>query len=312
MERTRFQTIQNKRAFIDVKKMADLEFEEFRDTIVDLPQDLGGLNHSYKLVHGITPLEENKSFLEQVEIGEILCGIEKNGSMVSSWCEDAKTSPITESSLSWRDPKENPGDEMVGQYHWSTSDSEDNEEDNFINQVPPIQWQKQQETKSQRKRSRLLPSFTRCSLSESDFKETKSRNESKKHHKHSSKKKDKKGEALPGPNTSMSRNLCFHENPHFFSKFMAICGHWKMDIFFSVFTDDSSSKSKHKVKSKANGAKGKKGSKPKSLFSELTEATAGVDNPQLELPIVSPLSSMVLDPPKDSCGFPLTTKGKLS
>ena len=31
--------------------------------------------YPYRLVHAITPSEENKSFLEKVQMGEMLCGI---------------------------------------------------------------------------------------------------------------------------------------------------------------------------------------------------------------------------------------------
>jgi len=50
--------------------MADQEFEEFRDGLDDLPQHFTTPVQTYKLVHAITPMEENKSFLEKVQMGE--------------------------------------------------------------------------------------------------------------------------------------------------------------------------------------------------------------------------------------------------
>ena len=44
-----------------------------------------------RLVHAITPLEENKSFLEKVKLGEKLCGISSSESLLStsSWSSTA-------------------------------------------------------------------------------------------------------------------------------------------------------------------------------------------------------------------------------
>jgi len=44
----------------------------------ELPQHIRAPSETYKLVHAITPLEENKSFLEKVELGLKLCGIKEN------------------------------------------------------------------------------------------------------------------------------------------------------------------------------------------------------------------------------------------
>ena len=38
-----------------------------------------------RLVHAITPLEENKSFLEKVQFGEKLCGIRQEASLLNLW-----------------------------------------------------------------------------------------------------------------------------------------------------------------------------------------------------------------------------------
>ena len=40
---------------------------------------------SFRLVHAITPMEENKSFLEKVQFGEKLCGINSDASLLGSW-----------------------------------------------------------------------------------------------------------------------------------------------------------------------------------------------------------------------------------
>lgn len=63
--------------------MGDTEFEEFRKHFEELPQHVRAPSYSYKLVHAITPLEENKSFLEKVELGEKLCGIRENESFIT-------------------------------------------------------------------------------------------------------------------------------------------------------------------------------------------------------------------------------------
>ena len=50
-----------------------------------------------RLVHAITPLEENKSFLEKVKLGEKLCGISSSESLLStsSWGSTTGTTEIS-------------------------------------------------------------------------------------------------------------------------------------------------------------------------------------------------------------------------
>lgn len=63
--------------------MADLEFEELCAHIED---ELGtatnggtaAVTRNYKLCHDVTPLEENKSFLEKVRLGGLLCGLHED------------------------------------------------------------------------------------------------------------------------------------------------------------------------------------------------------------------------------------------
>lgn len=62
--------------------MGDLEFEEFKNHFEDVPQHIRAPAYTYTLAHAITPLEENKSFLEKVEFGEKLCGIAEDESFI--------------------------------------------------------------------------------------------------------------------------------------------------------------------------------------------------------------------------------------
>ena len=51
-----------------------------------------------RLVHAITPLEENKSFLEKVKLGEQLCGISSMSESLlstSSWGSNCSTAEVT-------------------------------------------------------------------------------------------------------------------------------------------------------------------------------------------------------------------------
>jgi len=75
--------------------MIDFDFEEFPSFNAFLPKQFTAPAYSYTLAHAITPLEENKSFLEKVELGERLCGIQENQSFIldrnsredSNWTE---------------------------------------------------------------------------------------------------------------------------------------------------------------------------------------------------------------------------------
>ena len=49
-----------------------------------------------RLVHAITPLEENKSFLEKVKLGEKLCGISSSESLLSTSSWSSTAAPGTE------------------------------------------------------------------------------------------------------------------------------------------------------------------------------------------------------------------------
>merc|ERR1712130_390657 len=63
-------------------KMGDNDFQEFLHCVQDPPQHFQAPAYSYTLVHSITPFEENKSFLEKVELGEKLCGIKEDDSFI--------------------------------------------------------------------------------------------------------------------------------------------------------------------------------------------------------------------------------------
>jgi len=62
--------------------MGDNDFQEFLHCVQDPPQHFQAPAYSYTLVHSITPFEENKSFLEKVELGEKLCGIKEDDSFI--------------------------------------------------------------------------------------------------------------------------------------------------------------------------------------------------------------------------------------
>ena len=56
------------------------------------------VNVFYRLVHAITPLEENKSFLEKVKLGEKLCGIPTSESFLLGSTAAKKKSPLADES----------------------------------------------------------------------------------------------------------------------------------------------------------------------------------------------------------------------
>jgi len=62
--------------------MGDVEYEALKVHFEKLPQHFRAAPSTYTLVHAITPLEENKSFLEKVELGERLCGIAEDESFI--------------------------------------------------------------------------------------------------------------------------------------------------------------------------------------------------------------------------------------
>lgn len=62
--------------------MGDLEYEALQGHLEELPQHFRAAQSTYTLVHAITPLEENKSFLEKVQLGERLCGIAEDESFI--------------------------------------------------------------------------------------------------------------------------------------------------------------------------------------------------------------------------------------
>jgi len=62
--------------------MGDLEYEALQAHLEELPQHFRAAKSTYTLVHAITPLEENKSFLEKVQLGERLCGIAEDESFI--------------------------------------------------------------------------------------------------------------------------------------------------------------------------------------------------------------------------------------
>ena len=109
-----------------------------------------------RLVHAITPLEENKSFLEKVQLAGKLCGVE-----AELWNKQKEeTTQQKKSSTS----------SVTTQVKGSSEDISDSDSDDPIISLPSshIKWSEKREKKSrhqqQQPKSRLMPSFTKKCL----------------------------------------------------------------------------------------------------------------------------------------------------
>ena len=104
----------------------------------------------YRLVHAITPLEENKSFLEKVQSAGKLCGVEE------LWKQKEKTTQQKIKVTSSTQVKDN------------SEDNSDSDSDDPIILSSHIKWSEKKgtEKKSSRhqQKSRLMPSFTKKCL----------------------------------------------------------------------------------------------------------------------------------------------------
>ena len=104
----------------------------------------------YRLVHAITPLEENKSFLEKVQLAGKLCGVEE------LWKQKEKTTQQKIKVTSSTQVKDN------------SEDNSDSDSDDPIILSSHIKWSEKKgtEKKSSRhqQKSRLMPSFTKKCL----------------------------------------------------------------------------------------------------------------------------------------------------
>jgi len=156
--------------------MADKEFEEFSDLLDELPQHFKAADQTYKLVHAITPLEENKSFLEKVKLGEKLCGITPSESLLStsSWSsttaggtEEVTAKKSAENLQNRTSPTKNVGE--FSEDDVETADSDDTDEELLLStstSAHAIKWpdNRMPPSKHQPPKAKLMPSFTRKSL----------------------------------------------------------------------------------------------------------------------------------------------------
>ena len=109
-----------------------------------------------RLVHAITPLEENKSFLEKVQLAGKLCGVE-----AELWNKQKEETT---------QQKKSPTSSVTTQVKESSEDISDSDSDDPIISLPSshIKWSEKREKKSrhqqQQPKSRLMPSFTKKCL----------------------------------------------------------------------------------------------------------------------------------------------------
>jgi len=150
--------------------MADKEFEEFSDLLDELPQHFKAPDQTYKLVHAITPLEENKSFLEKVKLGEKLCGISSSESLLStsSWGSTTGTTEISTKKSAENLHQQNqisPTKNGGGISEDDVTADEDTDEDILPPTVTTsaIKWPDNRRP-SKPPKAKLMPSFTRKSL----------------------------------------------------------------------------------------------------------------------------------------------------
>eukprot|EP00095_Tigriopus_kingsejongensis_P005016 maker-scaffold139_size317827-snap-gene-1.25 protein:Tk05016 transcript:maker-scaffold139_size317827-snap-gene-1.25-mRNA-1 annotation:"jnk interacting protein" len=126
--------------------MGDREFEElfvannsFYPRVV--PSHLTTSPRNYQLVHAITPLEENKSFLEKVQLGEVLCGIPEEERLYPSFTKHHPTPASTYSQL--QQSIETKFQNLPPRHIWSSSeDEEDDIEECDLEafRKPTIRW----------------------------------------------------------------------------------------------------------------------------------------------------------------------------
>ncbi|CAB4068643.1 MAPK8IP1 [Lepeophtheirus salmonis] len=112
--------------------MADQEFEEFTDNLDSLPSHMKGAASNYTLVPAITPLEENISFLEKVQLGEKLCGITEEDSLYPISRRDSKP---------WNEPLLSLGSANPPTGVWTSSEDDDDDDDDDAVEAPiSIRW----------------------------------------------------------------------------------------------------------------------------------------------------------------------------
>lgn len=131
--------------------MGDREFEELvssahhRYETRPIPSHLNTSPRNYQLVHAITPLEENKSFLEKVQLGEVLCGIPEEDRLYPSFTNHNPPPASTYSQL--QHSMETRFQNLPPRHIWSSSEDEEDEEDDELEECvleacrkPTIRW----------------------------------------------------------------------------------------------------------------------------------------------------------------------------
>ena len=102
----------------------------------------------YSLVHAITPLEENKSFLEKVQSAGKLCGVEE------LWNRQKRSPSPASASLT----------SEVNREDCEETDSDSDDLLSSLQTSSHIKWSEKSKAKHQQPKSRLMPSFTKKSL----------------------------------------------------------------------------------------------------------------------------------------------------
>ena len=102
----------------------------------------------YRLVHAITPLEENKSFLEKVQSAGKLCGVEE------LWNRQKRSPSPASASLT----------SEVNREDCEETDSDSDDLLSSLQTSSHIKWSEKSKAKHQQPKSRLMPSFTKKSL----------------------------------------------------------------------------------------------------------------------------------------------------
>ncbi|TRY73619.1 hypothetical protein TCAL_09912 [Tigriopus californicus] len=132
--------------------MGDREFEELLVNSAHrqyepriIPSHLNTSPRNYQLVHAITPLEENKSFLEKVQLGEVLCGIPEEDRLYPSFTNHNPPPASTYSQL--QHSIETRFQNLPPRHIWSSSEDEEDEDEDELEECvleacrkPTIRW----------------------------------------------------------------------------------------------------------------------------------------------------------------------------
>ncbi len=105
-------------------------------------------------MHALTPLEENKSFLEKVKLGEQLCGISSEESLLK-W---------SRSKAAASSANHNKGHKASVSEDDCVNDAEESDEDELPHVKTSIRWPESRSQQEKRPKAKLMPSFTKKSL----------------------------------------------------------------------------------------------------------------------------------------------------